>query len=392
MLCTHDSVGGDRVWGALPPLPTTVPWWPEVWDVVAAAKQAHDLDVTVLRLLGASIPRMPGGTVTYLAEVSQRPELPLAPWSGDALADHPLRQSWARPGGARRHLTWALDHLVEAGIASTGAPVQVKSWNLSTVWRLPTEHGHAWLKVVPDFFAHEAAIMARLGSPTTPAVYAAEPGRTLMADAPGLNFDTSGSALAPMVEMLTTLQAEWIGRTDELLALGLPDRRLAAERPRIERVVAEHLGELPQGDRHAVVRLVEGLDARIDAVGACGIPETLIHGDFHSGNVAGMPGDYVILDWGDSAVSHPLFDELAFTRPLGELDRADAARWFGDAWRQLVPGCDPDRAAHLLRPVVALMAAVMYAGFCDQIEPDERIYHAADVPEMLTLAAAAIRS
>jgi hypothetical protein len=38
--------------------------------------------------------------------------------------------------------------------------------------------------------------------------------------------------------------------------------------------------------------------------------------------------------------------------------------------------------------VVALLAAVMYAGFCGAIEPDERVYHASDVGRSLREAVA----
>lgn len=385
LLCSRDAV-----LGSLPPLPTELPWWPEVWDVVAAAKLAYGLDVVVLRLLTTSVPRMPGGTITYLAEVdpTECRNLPLAPWSGaDPLADHPLRQSWARPGGPSQHLDWAAERLTAAGIVLTAVPVQVKTWNLSTLWRLPTDHGQVWLKVVPEFFAHESAIMAALGPASVPRVYAAEPGRIILADVPCTNFETTGAALMPMVDVLIELQAAWLGREDELLAMGLPDRRLdAAERRRIETVVEDHVDELDASLQPELRTLVDDLDQRFAAIEVCGIPATLTHGDFHSGNVLGRPGEYVVMDWGDSCLSSPLTDELAFTRPLLESDRARATEAFGNGWRRRVPGCAPERAAALLRPVLPLVAAVNYAAFCDRIEPDERIYHAADVSDMLRLA------
>lgn len=88
----------------------------------------------------------------------------------------------------------------------------------------------------------------------------------------------------------------------------------------------------------------------------------------------------------DSAVGHPRTDELAFTRPLGPADRAAAADSFRRAWQSLVPGCDPRRAIVLLRPLSALVSAVQYADFLDNIEPDERIYHQVDVALMLRQA------
>ncbi len=108
------------------------------------------------------------------------------------------------------------------------------------------------------------------------------------------------------------------------------------------------------------------------------MPDTLVHGDFHPGNVAGRVGDYVILDWGDSFIGHPLLDELAFVERLPPPSQLAARGWVLADWERLVPGSDPSRAADLLEPVVPLLAAVMYANFCAQIEPDERVYHSSD--------------
>ena len=94
----------------------------------------------------------------------------------------------------------------------------------------------------------------------------------------------------------------------------------------------------------------------------------------------------MILDWGDSFLGHPLIDELAFTersrRRAGSGPRV-VRRRLG----RIVPGADPARAARLLEPMVSLLAAVMYANFCRDIEPDERIYHASDALRMLRQAA-----
>ena len=95
------------------------------------------------------------------------------------------------------------------------------------------------------------------------------------------------------------------------------------------------------------------------------------------------------MDWGDSVVGHPLIDELAFTERLPASAQVAARRWFVSAWQRIVPGSDPARAAHLLKPAVPLLAAVIYANFCAHIEPDERIYHASDVVRMLEQAATA---
>ena len=56
-------------------------------------------------------------------------------------------------------------------------------------------------------------------------------------------------------------------------------------------------------------------------------------------------------------------------------------------WRADVPGCDPQRAVDLLRPVAALRLASVYVDFLANIEPSEYVYHADDPG--LCLAAAA---
>jgi hypothetical protein len=47
----------------------------------------------------------------------------------------------------------------------------------------------------------------------------------------------------------------------------------------------------------------------------------------------------------------------------------------------------PERAAELLEPLALLEAAAIYARFCAAIEPDERVYYAADVVRLLREAA-----
>lgn len=381
---------GERVLGALPPFRVEVPWWPEVADVVATARRLFDLEVTVLRLIGWPADSRAGGQVSYLAEVAGVATVPLSPWAGDPLADHPLRQAWARPGGPSELLAWAEDRLSRQGVAVTEPAGQIKSWNLSALWRLSTTKGVVWLKCVPDFFGHEGAVIDAVGPPLAPRLLAFESGRILMAEIDGEDHhDATGDVLLPMIDLLTAEQARWVGRTDELSTLGLPDRRLGTIPPRIRQVAETYADQLTAPERRHLTALVDELPQRMAALDDCGIPDTLVHGDFHPGNVRGTPGHYVILDWGDSAVGHPLTDELAFTRRLGPADRAAASRRFAQAWRALVPGCDTDRAVELLAPVTALIAATQYADFVAAIEPDEHVYHAADVPEMLRQACAA---
>jgi aminoglycoside phosphotransferase (APT) family kinase protein len=179
------------------------------------------------------------------------------------------------------------------------------------------------------------------------------------------------------VRRLVTLQAAWPGRTDELLALGVPDWRPPAYLPDVEALLARG-DAVDATTARDLDRLVGSLPARLAAIEACGVPDTLVHGDFHPGNVRGDARHLRLLDWGDSGVGHPLLDETAFCQRLSEADRATARTAFEQEWRAVVPGCDPGRAADLLGPVAALRAAVVYERFLAAIEPSEQAYHRDD--------------
>ena len=212
VLCTGDGT----LLGALPPIDLEEPHWPEVAEIVTVLDQRYGVGATVLRLLEAPPGARAGGVGAYLVEVDRTPDTSLAVWPADPLVDHPLRQAWARPGGHRCDVEWAAAALDTAGLRRTRPARQIKSWNLSSILCLPTDHGNTWLKVVPPMFAHEAAVVDCLASPSVPTVLAGEPGRMLMANIAGPdNFPASGDALLPMVRMLIDLQLNFIDRVDD---------------------------------------------------------------------------------------------------------------------------------------------------------------------------------
>jgi hypothetical protein len=370
--------GAGAVLGELPPYEVELPWWQEVTDVVAGARERHGVAVTVLRLLGADRAAPPGGRVTYLAEVAGEPG-PVRPTAID-VAPHPLRAPWAETGGPRAGLDWAEAELAARGRKVTAA-VQQRSWNLSTIWRLETDGAPVWLKQVPTFFAHEAAVLRWLGEHaprTAPVPVAASGGRVLLEDLPGTDrYDAEPGEREIMLARLHTAQLAAAARTDELLALGVPDRRPPRLAELIRAVVTDN-----GGPEHQV--LTAGLDERLAAIEACGLPDTLVHGDFHPGNVRGSATEHSILDWGDSVLGHPAIDLLRLCEQVDDPQPLREA-WC-DRWRAAVPGCRPERALELIEPLLALRNAAVYAGFLAAIEPSEWPYHADDVPFWLARA------
>ena len=385
VLCQPDG----EVLGALPPFQVDLPWWQEVADVVEGAFAHHGVEVTVLRLLEAEPrPFSAGGAVTYLAELAGDVPGDLDDWSGHLGLDEPRRASWARPGGPAADLAWADAALASLGRVRSAPAQQVRTWNLSSLWRLLTTEGACWLKVVPPFFAHEGAVLAHLDPTTVPPLLAAQGPRILVGEVPGPDrYGASGPVLVEMVEQLVALQGQWIGREDELIALGAPDWRAGPLTRLLTALVDRADPSLEPGVAAGLEALVVGLAERFAAVAACGLPDTLVHGDFHRGNLRGPDGSLTLLDWGDCGAGQPMLDQAAFLEGLEPEDAPAVRAAWSAAWRRLVPGCDPDRAAGLLAPVSALRQALIYDTFLTGIEPAERIYHADDPARWLARAA-----
>ncbi len=64
-----------------------------------------------------------------------------------------------------------------------------------------------------------------------------------------------------------------------------------------------------EGTRRNLDSLVEDLPGHFAALNACGIPDSLVHGDFH-------PGRYRILDWGDCGIGNPMLDLRPSSSPI----------------------------------------------------------------------------
>jgi len=372
--------------GRLPPVAVDTPWWQDVEPVVRAIRARDGIAVTVLRLLSAEFERPPGGRVTYLAETADPVEI--LPWSG-ALDEQLMRPAYAKPGGPAADLAWAASVVTGLALERTAPAIQIRTWNLSSLWRLTVQGQTLWLKVVPPFFAHEGALLERLAGERVPRLLGHDGGRMLLAEIPGADFyEAALPQHLEMVSILVGLQRCWMGRAAELGALGLPDWRGAALTPAIADVVTRTAEELPAGGLARLERFLRELPARFAALSACGLGDGLVHGDFHPGNFRGDGGEMTLLDWGDSGIGHPLLDQAAFLDRVPEAARETVQSYWLGLWRAAVPGSDPARAAALLAPIAAARQAIVYRRFLDNIEPAEHPYHRHDPAEWLSRAAA----
>jgi hypothetical protein len=380
--------GGAPI-GSLPPVPVSTPWWPDIEPVVEAVRARHGVEITVLRLLRATEPAPPGGEVTYLAETGAT--IAAEAWDG-VLDDHPMRLPWARPGGPALDLAWAAAALARTGLAMDTAPIQVRTWNLSSLWRLHAGGQTFWLKVTPPFMDHEGAVVEALAGGPVPSLLAHDGARILMPEIPGEDcYEAHGPILSRMVDLMVELQARWIGRTEEMLDLGLNDWRASSLAEAIAATFERNAGDLEGDDRQALSLFIAALGRRFETVAACGVPDSLVHGDFSPGNIRSDGETLTLIDWGDSGVGCPLLDQTAFLTRIPAEDVASLKNHWCDAWKRAAPGSNPARASDLLAPIAMLRQAVIYQGFLDGIEPSEHPYHRADPADRLRRAADLIR-
>ena len=168
----------------------------------------------------------------------------------------------------------------------------------------------------------------------------------------------------------------------------MQDKRSAAALPQIHAVVDRNRHELDDRTRRALDDLVDGLPERFAALDECGIPDTLVHGDFHPGNVRGTPGNYRILDWGGCGIGNPMLDLRPSFEYFTPADQLDAIGIWASEWSRVAPGSDGRRAAELARPLGPLDGAVVYQKFLDNIETSERPNHEGDPAHALNIAVA----
>ena len=144
---------------------------------------------------------------------------------------------WAQPDWFERASAWVEAELERHGIAVSGPIEQQHSRPWSTVLRVPTGEGVIFFKAVSPADPHEPALieaLARWSPDQVPRLLSvdAERGWVLMRDAGQRlrEMIRQGRDMRPWLPVLpryAELQIELSQRVPELLALGVPDRRLS---------------------------------------------------------------------------------------------------------------------------------------------------------------------
>jgi hypothetical protein len=214
---------------------------------------------------------------------------------------------WSQPGWIEDVTAW-----IDAAVERTGPIEELHKRAWSAMLLVPTVDGAAYFKASAPAFAHEPALteaLARWRPDCTVGLLAVDPGRgwMLMRDSGEtmrnvLEREHAVELFEPLFTRYAELQLELVPRRDDLLALGVPDRRLT----RMTELAGELLVDLG---------LVRDLVSTIELYG---LPETLVHEEVHPGNVLVRNGAHVFVDWADSCFGHPFFGIVVASRSVAD--------------------------------------------------------------------------
>jgi hypothetical protein len=299
------------------------------------------------------------------------------------------RNAYAMPGWFAMASAWMEAHLRAAGRPPLGPVEQVKTWGISCVLRASTAAGDVYLKAPSRYFAQEATITPLLAAwypDRTPKVVAVEAARgwLLLEDVGPALFRQEDPALWDRtVDLLGDMQRGCAGRTAELLAAGALDRR-----PVVLRDLIGTLAEEPEVHADAAPELVERLGrltprlrALCDELFAQGLPDTLVHGELHGGNVGVRDGHVRLFDWTDAAASHPFLDLVTLLPDRDREGHGGGERGgthnrlrerYLDGFAGVVPRDRLRRAFDLAWCLGAAYQVATYVGIGRSLEPDAR--------------------
>jgi hypothetical protein len=218
---------------------------------------------------------------------------------------------WTDPEWLAEAHTWIRSH-----VAPTGEIEQphVRPW--STVMRVPVQGGAVWFKANTEVLRYEAALVSRLAARRPDAVpplvaVDLERGWMLMGDAGRtlrsvIAEERSFDRWLDVLPLYAGVQRDMAAQAEQLVALGVPDLRLAVLPAKLEAFLDEVRDELGDLGVRARERLPWIREAS-EELALFGVPETVQHDDFHDDQVFVKDGRYLLMDWGDACISHPFF-------------------------------------------------------------------------------------
>lgn len=327
------------------------------------------------------------------------------------LMPEPSQLIWNDPVWQKQAHDWIRTEAERNSIRLTGRIEQPHVYHWSTVMRVPSNEGMIFFKATAGETIYEIALTQKLASwfpEYLPDLIAVDAGRgwMLMRDGgeqlrasirPTKNIMPWESVIGRYAE----LQIGIAEHVDELLALGIPDHRLAVLPALYTRLLTDRKSLMIGEEKGLTVEefdQLQGMTRRLEEIcvelDKFGIPESINHGDFHDGNVLVKNGRITFFDWGDADVTHAFvslrtwFVSMEISLELEEWapptpEMTALLHRYLEPWERFASKDDLLKAYHLSRPVASIVKTLQWHQGITRMDASVRSEYAWIVPEVL---------
>ncbi len=318
---------------------------------------------------------------------------------------------WHDPEWQKQAHAWIRLEAARNSIQLLGEIEQPHAMHWSTVMRVPTNRGVIFFKATASETIYEIALtqlLASLQPNVLPELIAVDTARGWMLMRDGgeqLRASTRPiqdvKAWEPVIIEYAKLQMGLAEHVDAILALGVPDHRLAALPALYSQLLADThslMIDKEKGLTSSEYQQLQNLTARFEQLcadlAAYKIPESINHGDFHDGNILLKDRRITFFDWGDADVTHPFVSlrtwfvsmEIAlnlddWVPPTAEMSRL--LEKYLEAWQVYGEKEALASAYRLSRPVASIVKTLAWRQAISRMDDSLRGEYAWIVPNLL---------
>ncbi|MCX6065567.1 MAG: phosphotransferase [Chloroflexi bacterium] len=320
----------------------------------------------------------------------------------------PASIPWNLPGWQSEVHDWIDTQLARHALQRTGEITQphIRPW--STVLGVPTDAGRLYFKATAPYLSYEPALtayLARLRPDISPDLLAVDiPRGWMLMRESGIalrTFIKTEHSLARWREIMPLyagLQKEMPPRVDEILKLGVLDRRLETLPAQFERLVADKAAllvgqpdSLTEEEYQRLTVSVAGFERQCAELAAFGLPTTLHHDDFHDGNLFVQDERVIFTDWGESAVTHPFFTLVVMLRGAENSlqlapdspELAQMRAWYLSQWTDYAPLAELQSVVRLAERLGLVNRALTWQRVISNLPDELKPEYALAVPSYL---------
>jgi len=266
---------------------------------------------------------------------------------------------------------WIEQTLKQLNYKKIDEQVIVEDWFLGDVWRIPTDKGNVYFKATASLplFSNEAGVcnlLTDIFKDKVPNVLAIDKARhwLLTSDfGEPLSEEVDLTVWNDAYQIWGELQSLSVEHVNKLHQSGCQSRR-------IEHLSEQLIWHFNQTEIAEIVNennivfdnsLLSRLEAAVQKLSEYSLPDCLVHGDLHEGNMAKTADSYLFFDWSDACVTHP-FMEGNFIYQFSETSlKQELIKNYLFNWRDYLPEFELQRAWEAAEPVCYAHHTLSYA-------------------------------